>query len=552
MNERRNPSKPGRMIDWRNSISVLVILAAATVGAKAEPIDLASATIKDINDAFDSGALTSQQLVQQYLKRIVAYDKAGPVLNAVITINPHALDRARALDAERADKGARSPLHGIPVVLKDNIDTGDMPTTAGSFMLRDSVPPDDAFVTRKLRDAGAIVLAKVNMGEFALGGPISSSGGRTRNPHDLSRSPAGSSSGTGVAIAAAFAQAGLGTDTGGSVRIPSSFNGIVGLKTTYGLVSRDGVVPLALSLDTVGPMARSVYDVAAVLGAMAGTDPSDDSTHDVSKRAERDYTKFLDADGLKGARIGIVENFASRNAEVGWVFEASLESMKRGGAEVVEVSFPDWFVRAHTHWAVDLIWWEFGKQIHNYLETLGDEYPKSLDELIARAMDMTAPDAEGMVPNPGRWVQLKSQLKSESEPAYKYHVIRNYAMPMARYLLESTLAEHDLDALVFPTMSSPANRVDLDVPPFVDDDRDFSGSGLYDVRYGLTLANLAGAPELVVPAGFTGAGLPVSVSFLGRPWSEPKLLSIGYAFEQRIRAYRLPNTTPLLSGESAD
>ena len=245
---------------------VLLFGAAFASTAGAQAVDVTTASIEDLNRAFEAGALTSEQLVGRYLARVAAYDDAGPELNAVITLNPEALARARALDAERAADGPRSPLHGIPIVLKDNFDTADMPTTAGSVLLAGSLPPDDAFLVRKLRDAGAIILAKVNMSEFASGGAMSSLGGRTRNPHDLTRTPSGSSGGTGAAIAAAFAQVGLGTDTGGSVRGPSTANGIAGLKPTYGLLSRDGIVPLALSFDTAGPMARHVYDVAAALG----------------------------------------------------------------------------------------------------------------------------------------------------------------------------------------------------------------------------------------------------------------------------------------------
>ena len=257
------------------SIVALLALVSTGPGAFAQDIDVTTASIEEINRAFESGDLTSERLVQLYLDRIEAYDQAGPRLNAVITLNPNALTRARELDAERRSSGPRSLLHGIPIVLKDNIDTADMPTTAGSSVLKGSVPPDDAFVARRLREAGAIVLAKLNMSEFASGGAISSLGGPMRNPHALDRSPAGSSGGTGIAISAAYAQFGLGTDTGGSVRMPSTANGIVGLKPTHGLVSRDGIIPLALSFDMAGPMARHVYDVAVALGVMSAVDPAD-------------------------------------------------------------------------------------------------------------------------------------------------------------------------------------------------------------------------------------------------------------------------------------
>ncbi len=263
---------------YQRVISTFVLLMLSWQVAIADDLDLTSATIVELNAAMDAGALDSEMLVRMYLTRIEAYDKQGPAINAVLTMNPNAIAEAQALDQERLSQGRRSPMHGIPVVIKDNLDTADMPTTAGSFMLKGSLPPDDAFVVKKLRDAGAIILAKLNLSEFASGDASNSIGGEIGNPHSDSRSPSGSSGGTGAAIAAAFASVGLGTDTGGSVRMPSSANGVVGLKTTHGLLSRDGVVPLALSFDTVGPMARSVTDIAIALGVMTGIDTADAST----------------------------------------------------------------------------------------------------------------------------------------------------------------------------------------------------------------------------------------------------------------------------------
>ena len=264
----------------------------------------------------------------------------------MIAINPKALETARALDAERKTKGPRSPLHGIPVVLKDNFDTADMPTTGGSVLLEGSVPPDDAFLVKKLRAAGAIIIAKTNMSEFASGAAHSSLGGQILNPHDLTRTPSGSSGGTGAAIAAAYATVGLGTDTGGSIRGPSTANGIVGLKPTHGLLSRDGIIPLALSFDTGGPMARSVYDVAVALGVMTGVDPADAATRKSEGRFETDYTKYLKADALKGARIGIARDFLGQDPDVDWVVDAALDAMRREGATVVDVRFPKWLLDA--------------------------------------------------------------------------------------------------------------------------------------------------------------------------------------------------------------
>src|SRR5215212_1529182 len=262
----------------RAAAVILAVLFTIPTLVAQKTIDLDVATIADVNAALAKGTLTSEKLVQMFLARIDAYDRKGPSLRAVITVNPKALETARAMDAERKTRGPRSPLHGIPIVVKDNIDTADLPTTGGSVMLEGLMPPDDAFVIKKLRAAGAIVIAKTNLSEFASGATHSSLGGAILNPHDLLRSPSGSSGGTGVSLAAVYAMAGLGTDTGGSVRGPAAANGIAGLKTTMGLVSRDGVIPLALSFDTVGPMARSVYDVAALLSVIAGVDGADAST----------------------------------------------------------------------------------------------------------------------------------------------------------------------------------------------------------------------------------------------------------------------------------
>src|SRR5436190_3459446 len=294
---------------WGRMTFVVALLLWNLCAASAKDIDLDAATIADLNAAFNAGTLTSEKLVQLCIARIQAYDREGPSLHAVVTLNPKAIETARALDAERKAKGPRSPLHGIPIVLKDNYNTSDLPTTGGSLLLEGSHPAEDAFVVKQLRAAGAIVLAKVNMSEFASGPARSSLGGQSLNPHDLTRSPSGSSGGTGVAIAAAYAPLGFGTDTGGSIRGPATSNGIVGLKPTHGLVSRTGIIPLALSFDTGGPMARSVADVAVALGLLTGVDQADAATKKSEGKFERDYTRYLTADALKGARLGIARDF---------------------------------------------------------------------------------------------------------------------------------------------------------------------------------------------------------------------------------------------------
>ena len=519
----------------RRLCGLILLLGLACVSvAPAQTVDVTAATIEDINRAFDAGALTSEQLVERYLARVAAYDDAGPELNAVIALNPNALERARELDAERRSGGPRSPLHGIPVVLKDNFDTADLPTTAGSVLLEGSTPPDDAFLVRKLREAGAIVLAKVNMSEFASGGAISSLGGRTRNPHDLLRTPGGSSGGTGAAIAAAYAQLGLGTDTGGSVRSPSTANGLAGLKPTLGLLSRDGIVPLALSFDTAGPMARHVYDVAVALGVMTGVDPADAATAASRGRFETDYTQYLDADALAGARIGVARDFLGSDGDVDWVVEASLDVMREAGATLVDVRFPEWLLDASGDFYTVVRYREFRAQIAEYLATLQPEFHASLADLVKRSVRLTAP-ADGAGHNPGRWRLMREEDASGELSDPEYRAVVEHGLPMVRTVIRGLMDTDDLAAIVYPTSPRRPGRVDIAPAPS-------GGGGRSATRY----ANLTGFPDLIVPAGFTGDGLPVGLSFLGRAFDEPRLLALGYAFEQATRARRLPVHTPPL------
>ena len=513
---------------------VLLYALSLPAGVQAQTVDVTTATIEDLNRAFDAGTLTAEQLVERYLARVAAYDDAGPALNAVMALNPEARARARALDIERAAAGPRSPLHGIPVVLKDNLDTADLPTTAGSVLLAGSVPPDDAFLVRKLRAAGAIVLAKVNMSEFASGGAMSSLGGRTRNPHDLVRTPSGSSGGTGAAIAAAYAQVGLGTDTGGSVRGPSTANGIAGLKPTYGLLSRDGIVPLALSFDTAGPMARHVYDVAAALGVMTGVDPADDATAASAGRFETDYTRFLDPDALRGARIGVARDFLGQDPEVDWIVEASLAVMRDAGATVVDVRLPEWLLDATGDFYTAIRYREFRAQIPDYLATLKPGFPGSLAGLLERAVRFTTA-VGGAGPNPGRWRLMRQEDKSGALSDPEYRAVRDHGLPLVRAVIGGLMDAGELAAIVYPTSPRRPGRVDIAPAP--------SGAG---GRSATRYANLTGFPDLIVPAGFTGDGLPVGLSFLGRAFDEPRLLALGYAFEQATRARRLPVHTPPL------
>ena len=424
---------------FRRPCGLALLLALACVpAADGQTVDVTAATIEDLNRAFDAGTLTSEQLVERYLARIAAYDDAGPALNAVIALNPNAVARARELDAERRSDGARSPLHGIPVVLKDNFDTADLPTTAGSVLLEGSLPPDDGFLVGKLREAGAIVLAKVNMSEFASGGAMSSLGGRTRNPHDLVRSPGGSSGGTGAAIAAAFAQVGLGTDTGGSVRSPSTANGIAGLKPTLGLLSRDGIVPLALSFDTAGPMARHVYDVAAALGVMTGVDSADGATAESRGRFETDYTQYLDPGVLAGARIGVARDFLGQDGDVDWVVEASLDVMREAGATIVDVRLPRWLLEASGDFYTVVRYREFRAQIAEYLATLDPRFHASLADLVKRSVRLTAP-AEGAGHNPGRWRLMRQEDASGELSDAEYRAVLEHGLPMVRAVIHGLM-----------------------------------------------------------------------------------------------------------------
>ncbi|MET0660348.1 MAG: amidase family protein [Steroidobacteraceae bacterium] len=516
--------------------AVVSALACAVPLSVATAVDLANANVADIQSAMDNGSLTSQQLVQLYLARINAYDKKGPKINSVIHLNDKALAEAKALDRERKTKGARSPLHGIPVVLKDNFDTYDMPTTAGSLLLKGSVPPDDAFTVKRLRAAGAIILAKVNLSEFAsgAGGPngFSSMGGQTLNPHDLTKGPAGSSGGTGAAIASAFAQLGLGTDTGGSIRGPSSANGIVGLKPTRGLMSRDGIVPLALSFDTGGPMARNVYDVAAALSVMAGVDSADEATQASAEHAQSDYTQFLKRGALKGARIGVARDFFKQSDETDRVMEEAIATLKDLGATVVDFKYPEYVVKGKGSIYQAINPPEFKVQINQYLATLKPEYPHTLTELIAKA---EAPNSK--YNNPWR---LEAMKRSEATAGLQdpfYLAAKNEGLSLITATVEATFDKNKLDAIVYPTSPQPARPI-APAP---------AGSGTESAT---NIANETGFPDLIVPAGMTKDGLPVTISFFGRAWSEPKLLGYGYDFEQATQARVLPKNTPMLSNET--
>lgn len=530
---------------------LLLILAGP---AKAATLNLTTATIGEVQVAFAHG-LSSEKLTAAYLERIEAYDRQGPAIQSVITLNPRALEEARSLDAERKSGKIRGPLHGIPVVLKDNVDTVDLPTTGGSQLLEGSLPPDDAFITRKLRAAGAIIVAKVNLSEWAgsggsaTGAPkdiekaarvpngFSSAGGQTRNPHDLTRGPAGSSGGTGAAIAAGFAQFGIGTDTGGSIRGPSSANGIAGLKPTRGLVSRDGIIPLGLSYDTAGPMARSIYDVAAALGTLTGIDVADPTTLASEGRFQTDYTAFLRRGALKGARIGIARDFMGQDPETDRVVTNAIETLQKLGAIIVDpISYPDYLRRGRQDIYNLVVRAEFKADLTTYLKTTKPGYPKSFEEVVARSND-----PETHYRSPGKALGLKWSAAPDitlelDDPVYL--ATKHSILPGVRAVLDALFAKHRLDAIVYPTSPRPAQLINPpdDAPPRGDSPTSF--------------ANFTGYPDVIVPAGMTPDGLPVTISFFGQAWTEPRLLGFAYDFEQATKARVLPKHTPSLDSDT--
>jgi len=537
-------------------VLILTALLAFTV-ASASQINLATASIADLQAAFADGSLTSEQLVRAYLARIDAYDKKGPTINTVIALNPKALAEARQRDAERKAGKIRGPLHGIPVVLKDNFNTFDMPTTAGSSMLKGNVPPSDAFVVKKMRDAGAIILAKVNLSEFAAGGGsvggakdpavlkagavpngYSSMGGQTRNPHALDRGPSGSSGGTGAALAAVFAQLGTGTDTASSVRGPSSVNGIVGLKPTTGLLSRDGIVPLSLSLDTGGPMARSVYDIAVALNVMAGIDPADPLTRKSEGHIEKDYTAFLKQGALKGARIGIARDFDGKDATVDVVFNEALDSLRKLGATTIDFNYPRMMLEGRADAFSTVMQAEFKAQIADYLQhNTGPSYPKTLDDLVRLAND-----PKTNYPSPQKAFALKysaSVALDLDDPVYL--AARNEGFAMVKASVDAVMKKYRLDAIVYLSSPTAAAPIEPAANPRPVD----------PTASAFNISNMAGYPDLVVPAGMTASGLPVSISILGPAFSDGKLLGYGYDFEQATHALRLPKNTPVLASDSA-
>ncbi len=486
------------------------------------------AAIADLQAAMAKGRQTAQSLTRAYLRRIEDLNQHGPALRAVIEINPEALAIARDLDKERKASGPRGPLHGIPVLLKDNIGTHDrMTTTAGSLALTGSIPPQDSFVARRLREAGAVILGKANLSEWAnFRGHRSSSGwsargGQTRNPYALDRNPSGSSSGSAVAVAANLCSVAVGTETDGSIVSPSTLCGIVGIKPTVGLISRSGIIPIAHSQDTAGPMARTVRDAAVLLGAMTGVDPADAGTEYSRDKAHTDYTPFLDPDGLRGARIGVARRFFQSRSPAAQVLDAALAEMRQRGATLVDPA-DDPPLPGFGDAEMTVMLYEFKADLNAYLAALGPGAPvHSLEELIA----FNERNKDKEMPFFGQELFIQAQEKGPLTDKAYLDALERCRRLSQKEGLDALLDRHQLDAVVAPS-GGPAGKTDP-----VYGDRGVGGSS--------SPAAVAGYPSITIPAGFV-FGLPVGISFFGRSYSEPTLLKLAYAFEQATHVRRPP------------
>ncbi|MDX1823792.1 MAG: amidase family protein [Thiohalomonadales bacterium] len=520
-----------------------VLLALSlSFSAQAAKFELMEATISEINAAYENRSLTAERLVQMYLDRIAAYDKKGPEIRAMITVNPNALKEARALDKERQKKGPRSLLHGIPVIIKDNYDTADMPTTAGSVLLKNSRPPDDAFIVKKLRDAGAVIIGKANMSEFALSFDRlshSSLGGLTRNPYNLKRNVAGSSSGSAAAVAANFAVFATGSDTAGSIRAPANVAGTVGIKPTLGLTSRDGIVPVSLSYDVTGPIARTVADAAIALQYMAGVDPNDPRTLESRSWHVEDYSKFLDANALEGARIGIARDYFGGNPEVDETIDRAIAKMRSLGATFVELNVPKDVRDAWQEKMELVIDREIGPQLAAYLQTIPGTGPKSLKDLIKGYKALPTNDSVPLV-SPARIEYYEKVVDSPGVADIAYLYTLTNKLPVSRIDVIEAMESQNLDAIVFPTMPCPAS------PLFTVKEDPTYVCNVPDPWVAGYLGCVTGFPEITVPAGMTQHGLPIGISFYGKPYTEPRLIGLAYAFEQATKARKPPPATPPL------
>ena len=475
-------------------------------------------SILDLQAAQTAGRVTSRGLVESYLARIQAYDQAGPRLNAIVLINPRAREDADTLDRERAEKGPRGPLHGIPVLIKDNYDTADMPTSGGALALATLQPSADAFQVRKLREAGAVILGKTTMHELASGiTNISSLTNQTRNPYDLYRTPGGSSGGTGAAIGASFAAAGMGSDTCGSIRIPAANQNLVGLRGTHGLSSRSGVMPLSSTQDIAGPLARTVTDLAIMLDATVGADPADAITKESAGHIPKSFRDSLVDAGLKGARIGVLRSLwgsAGEDDEVAGILRKALDGMKSHGAEVVDIAVPglDDLLRDSS-----VIADEFKFDLMAYLAKHPTAPVKSLSEVIERGLHHEALDAN---------FKLRNTPEKRETERYRQAMVKRRA---ARAAVLATLEEQRIDVLAYPTLRRKPAAI-----------------GDPQVGSNCQLSATTGLPAISIPGGFTTDGLPIGLELLGGAWTEAILLKYAYAWEQATKPRRAPFSTPPL------
>lgn len=514
------------------SIAALAAPAAAMNAKNSPPVTVEELTLADIAAAYADGRLTARRLTQLYLERIDALDRHGPELRAVLETNPHALDIAAALDAERRLRGPRGPLHGVPILIKDNVETADrMMTTAGSLALEGWYAPADAPLVARLRAAGAVILGKTNLSEWANFRSThscsgwSARGGQTRNPYALNRTPSGSSSGSAVAVAASLCAIAVGTETDGSIVSPASINGIVGLKPTVGLVSRSGIVPISHSQDTAGPLARTVRDAAVLLGVMAGLDAADAASAAVGDRFERDYVRFLDTDGLRGARLGIARRFFADSAPLDGFLDSCVAILERAGAVIVDPAD----LPMHGAAAVpeqEVLLYEFKTDLNAYLARLPSGFKvRSLAELIRfneanAARELPLFDQELL-----RQAEAKGALQEAA-----YHEAREACLNAMRSGgIDAVISEHNLDAIVTLT-SGPAWQIDS-----VTGDSDTGGCS--------TPPAVAGYPHITVPAGLY-RDLPIGLSFFGTAYTEPKLLRLASGFEHVANGRAVPRFLP--------
>ena len=489
--------------------------------------EIIEATIAEAHAAMRVGKLTSRQLVEEYLRRIRAYDQSTR-LNAIVVLNPNALAEADKLDQEFKRTGKMRSLQGIPVIVKDNYDTHDLQTAGGSLAMKGNIPPTDAFMVKKLREAGAIVLAKSNMAEWAFSPyvTVSSLAGITRNPYDLERVPAGSSGGTAAAVAANFGMVGLGTDTGNSIRGPSSHNSLVGIRPTIGLTSRDGIIPLFLSADVGGPMARTVEDAATVLSVVAGYDPEDPITKNSEGKVQKDYTKFLDKNGLRGARIGVFRPYidaATADTQVKALMEKAISDLKAQGVEIVDpFVIPNFEILTRNLGCGD-----FQADLNAYLAKHGQNAPyKTLVEIVDSGLYLPYIDGQmkrSVAPKPAGaedpCVTCPDTYHNEKKIAFREAIL--------------SAMEHDkVDAIVYPTWSNPPRKVGDTKTPAGDNSQ--------------VLSPQTGFPAITVPMGFTYDNLPAGLTFLGKLFDEPTLIKYAYAYEQATKHRHPPEKFPAL------